>query len=98
MSEVTHPIQIQWPAQSRPPEGCNKGKTTARMPAKCPARDVEEIEEGELMETSEKIQPPKKKKLKTEKKKKIKRKKREEEDLIYSNFDCNSHTDHHSYS
>ena len=54
--------------------GSHKGKTTARMPAKCPAPDVEEIEKEDLMETSEKIQPPKKKKPKTEKKKKIKRK------------------------
>ena len=55
--------------------GLHKGKTTARMPVKCPAPDVEEVEEGELVETSEKIQLPKKKKPKTEKKKKIKRKK-----------------------
>ena len=75
MSEVTHPIQIQWPIQSRPPRGLHKGKTTARMPAKHPAPDVEEVEEGELVETSEKIQLPKKKKPKTDKKKKIKRKK-----------------------
>ena len=34
--------------------GLHKGKTTARMPAKHPAPDVEEVEEGELVETSEK--------------------------------------------
>ena len=54
--------------------GLHQGKTTARMPAKCPAPDIEEIEKEDLMETSEKIQPPKKKKPKTEREKKIKRK------------------------
>ena len=54
--------------------GSHQGKTTARMPAKCPAPDIGEIEKEDLMETSEKIQPPKKKKPKTERKKKIKRK------------------------
>ena len=69
MSEVTHPIQIQWPVQSRLPEDCTKEKLLLRMPAKCPAPDVKEIEKEDSMETSEKIQPPKKKKPKTEKKK-----------------------------
>ena len=54
--------------------GSHQGKTTAIMPAKHPAPDIEEIEKEDLMETSEKIQPPKKKKPKTEREKKIKRK------------------------
>ena len=61
--------------------GVHKGKTTARMPAKHLALDVEEIEKEDLRETSEKIQPPKKKKPKTEKKKKIKRKQEKKKTL-----------------
>ena len=78
--------------------GLHKGKTTARMPAKHPAPDVEEIEKEDLMETSEKIQPPEKKKPKTEKKKKIKRKQEKKKTSSTVTFDCNSHTDHHNYS